>query len=164
MFPWHKVIRQQLPQKQLHNPALPPYPQERFIKFSIQAAYFSIVSTLIQYIGTSIMAQTAKQHSLKFGGGNVNCGNITGSFNTAIYKREEDALVMRWLSPLEPGSRHDSVRTKRFAGVGNWFFETTEFREWRCEGGAGKAILFCSGDPGVGKTYLRSVFRPLLTK
>ena len=103
------------------------------------------------------MAQNANTSSLKFGDGSINCGNITGSFNnTAIYKRDEDAQVMRWLSPLEPGGRHDSVRTKRFSGVGNWILETGEFREWRGgEGGAGKVILFCSGDPGVGKTYLR---------
>ena len=106
------------------------------------------------------MAQTANTHSLKFGDGHINCGNIIGSFNNiAIDNHDEDAQVMRWLSPLEPGSRHDSVRHKRFSGVGNWFLETSEFREWRGgEGGADKAILFCYGDPGVGKTYLRSVF------
>ena len=65
---------------------------------------------------------------------------------------------MRWLCPLEPGNRHDSVRINRFEGVGNWVLETSEFREWRGgEGGVDKAVLFCSGDPGVGKTYLRQV-------
>jgi len=63
---------------------------------------------------------------------------------------------MRWLSPLEPSNRHQGVRTERFDGIGNWLLETSEFREWRCgEGGANKAVLFCSGNPGVGKTYLR---------
>ena len=63
---------------------------------------------------------------------------------------------MRWLSPLEPGNRHDGVRTSRLAGVGNWLLETSKFREWRGgEGGCDKAVLFCSGNPGVGKTYLR---------
>ena len=43
-------------------------------------------------------------------------------------------------------------------GVGNWFLGTREFREWRRdEGGAYKAVLFYSGNPGVGKTNLRSV-------
>ena len=152
------MIGWQLPQKQLDYPALlQPYSEEGFVNFSIRAAYFSIISTPIYYFGPRIMARTVNTHSLKFGDGNISCGNITGSFNnTAVYKRDEDAQVMRWLSPLEPGSRHDSVRTKRFAGVGNWFFETSEFREWRGgEGGADKAILFCSGNPGVGKTYLR---------
>ena len=63
---------------------------------------------------------------------------------------------MRWLSPLEPNNRHQGVRTDQFDGVGDWFLETREFREWRSsEVGAEKAILFCSGNPGVGKTYLR---------
>ena len=63
---------------------------------------------------------------------------------------------MRWLSPLEPDYRHDSVRTNRFAGVGNWLFETDEFQKWRGgEDEVDRAVLFCSGNPGVGKTYLR---------
>jgi len=102
------------------------------------------------------MASTPNTHLVKFGDGNVNSGHITGSFNTTIYKSDEDGHIMRWLSPLEPGNRHDSVRTNRFESVGNWVLETREFREWRGgEGGAEKAVLFCSGHPGVGKTYLR---------
>ena len=63
---------------------------------------------------------------------------------------------MRWLSPLEPNNRHQGVRTSRFVGVGDWLLETSEFREWRGdEDRAEKAVLFCSGNPGVGKTYLR---------
>ena len=63
---------------------------------------------------------------------------------------------MRWLSPLEPNRRHQDVRTDRFGGVGDWLLETSEFRGWGgSEDGPDKAILFCSGNPGVGKTYLR---------
>jgi len=59
-------------------------------------------------------------------------------------------------SPLEPNTRHQGVRTNRFDGVGDWLLETSEFREWKGgDGGADKAALFCSGNPGVGKTYLR---------
>ena len=100
------------------------------------------------------MAQTSHMLSVGFGDGNTHCGNIRDSFNT--YISDEDAQIMRWLSPLEPNNRHQSVRTDRFDGVGDWFLETREFREWRAsEDGADKAVLFCSGDPGVGKTYLR---------
>ena len=102
------------------------------------------------------MAPTLNTHSVKIGHSNVNSGNITSSFNTTINKLNGDAQVMRWLSPLEPGFRHDSVRKDRFAGVGSWLLEASEFREWRGgEGGVDKAVLFCSGNPGVGKTYLR---------
>ena len=69
---------------------------------------------------------------------------------------DEDARIMHWLSPLEPNIRHQGVRDDRLDGVGDWFLETREFREWRSsEGGGDGAVLFCSGDPGVGKTYLK---------
>jgi len=100
------------------------------------------------------MAQTS--YSVSLGNSNAHCGNVIGSFNNAFYNPDEDAQIMRWLSPLEPKDRHQSVRTDRLDGVGDWFLETSEFREWRSnEGGADKAVLFCSGNPGVGKTYLR---------
>ena len=99
------------------------------------------------------MAQTS--HSVSIGDSNVYSGNISDSFNT-FYGSDEDKETMRWLSPLEPNNRHQGVRTDRLDGVGDWFLETSEFREWRDgEGGADKAPLFCSGNPGVGKTYLR---------
>ena len=91
----------------------------------------------------------------------MNSNNITRCFNTVLYTPEEDEKVMRWLSPQEPGIRHQDVRDRRLEGSGDWFLETSEFREWRGgepgagEGGAGEAVLFCSGNPGVGKTFLR---------
>jgi len=100
------------------------------------------------------MAQIS--HSVSMGDHNAHSGNIIGSFNYNIYKSDEDAQIIRWLSPLEPRNRHQGVRTDRLDGVGDWFLETGEFREWRRgEGGADGAVLFCSGNPGVGKTYLR---------
>ena len=63
---------------------------------------------------------------------------------------------MSWLSPLEPSGRHQAVRNRRVDGIGNWLLGTREFQEWRQgEGGDDKAVLFCSGNPGAGKTYLR---------
>jgi len=39
--------------------------------------------------------------------------------------------------------------------VGNWVPETPEFREWSDrEDGCVEQVLFCYGNPGVGKTYL----------
>ena len=102
------------------------------------------------------MTQNTHRLSVNMGNGNVHSRNITSSFNSYVYKSDEDAEIMRWLSPLEPHYRHQSVRTDRFGGVGGWLLEVKEFREWRSgEGGAGNAVLFCSGNPGVGKTYLR---------
>jgi len=70
---------------------------------------------------------------------------------------DEDARIQDWLSPPPPGkfNKYQAIRTDRLDGVGDWFFETTQFREWRgSEGGVDEALLFCSGNPGVGKTYL----------
>ena len=93
--------------------------------------------------------------SVSLGDGNTESGNIINSFNTFNIS-DEDRQIMRWLSPLEPNKRHQGVRSERFDGVGDWLLETREFREWRSnEGGVDKAVLFCSGNPGVGKTYLR---------
>ena len=101
------------------------------------------------------MASTPNTPSVKFGDSNVNSGHITDSFNTTIYKSDEDDEIMRWLSPLEPGNRHDSVRTNRFEGIGNWLLESSEWGEWRGgKSGAEKPVIFCSGNPGVGKTYM----------
>ena len=101
------------------------------------------------------MAQNTRMPSVNMGDGNAYSGNITGSFNN-FYMSDEDTEIMRWLSPLEPNHRHQGVRTERFDGIGDWLLETQEFREWRGgEGGVDKAVLFCSGSPGVGKTYLR---------
>jgi len=95
------------------------------------------------------------QIPVNIGDGNVSSGNVIGSFNS-IYMSDEDSRIMRWLSPLEPNSRHQGVRTDRFEGVGDWFLETREFREWSgSPDGADKAVLFCSGNPGAGKTHLR---------
>ena len=103
------------------------------------------------------MAQTTHTRSINFGDNNSNCGNIIGSYNN-VYKSDEDEQIRRWLSPLAPDKRHHGVRTERFEGVGDWLLEASAFREWtESAGGAEKAVLFCSGNPGVGKTYLRQV-------
>ena len=105
------------------------------------------------------MDRTAYPHSTSFGNENVNCNNVTNSnniFNVNKIIADENPEMMQWLSPLDPRGRHQDVRTDRLDGVGNWLLETNEFREWRSkEGGAENAVLFCYGDPGVGKTYLR---------
>jgi len=106
------------------------------------------------------MDRAAYSHSTSFGNSNVNNNNVTNSHNKTINVNnviaDENTEMMQWLSPLDPRRRHHDVRTDRLDGVGSWLLETKEFQEWRSnEGGANKAVLFCHGDPGVGKTYLR---------
>ena len=87
-----------------------------------------------------------------FGNNNNNSGNTTYNIGPVDEKLE----LLQWLSPLESQSRHQDLRAGRFDGVGDWLLQTAEFQEWRGnEGGADSAVLFCFGEPGVGKTYLR---------
>ena len=73
------------------------------------------------------MAHTTHTQSVNIGNNNAHCGNIVGSFNNTFYKSDEDAQIMRWLSPLEPNNRHQGVRTDRLGGVGDWLLETREY-------------------------------------
>ena len=83
---------------------------------------------------------------------NVNSFNVI-NVNTMI--SDEDNQMMEWLSPLKPQQRHQSVRADRLDGVGDWFLETSEFREWsNAEDGSFERVLFCFGGPGVGKNTL----------
>jgi len=114
------------------------------------------------------MAYIAHSHN-SFGDSNVNCNNVTNNHNKIVNVNnvfaDENPEIMQWLSPLDPRGRHQDVRTDRLDGVGSWLLETKEFREWRSnKGGPDKAVFFCPGDPGVGKTYLRQVLAPGVSK
>jgi len=94
-----------------------------------------------------------------------NCGNVTDSYknvwnNCQISAADEKRQVLEWLSPLEPHERHQAIGMGRVARVGDWLLLTTEFTQWSQAGGASaKSVLFCYGNPGVGKTYLRFEWR-----
>jgi len=104
------------------------------------------------------MAQISSEHPQVTG--NVNSFNILTSYNNIVNPNTEIGTerreILQWLSPLEPQQRHQGVRTNRLDGIGNWVLETTEFRKWSgAEDGCVEQVLFCDGNPGVGKTYLR---------
>jgi len=85
---------------------------------------------------------------------NINSFNISNSFTTVDQRSE----ILAWLSPLEPRLRHQDIRTRRVDDVGDWLLQTDQFRSWYDVTGEDefdKAVLFCYGNPGVGKTYMR---------
>ena len=86
---------------------------------------------------------------------NDNCTIVANSFNTvALYDRSE---ILAWLSPLEPQVRHRDIGARRVDSIGAWLLETEEFKCWKNgsrDGGAYRPILFCDGNPGVGKSYI----------
>ena len=91
--------------------------------------------------------------------GNINSFNQTNSHNTTttnITYVNERAKLLNWVSPLQPRVRHNDVRGRREPSLGEWFLKADEFLRWRDGiGEFDKATLFGSGNPGVGKTFLR---------
>lgn len=88
-----------------------------------------------------------------FPAANVNCFNVTNSYNTV--EADHGSEVLKWLSPLEP-ERHHDVSTRRLDDVGDWVLQTDEFVNWcSVEDKPANRVFFCYGSPGVGKTYLR---------
>jgi len=87
--------------------------------------------------------------------------NNIGSFNTVVNNitaAEDQSKILAWLSPLNPGVWHQDIRNSRIENVGGWVLETEEFRSWYTgsRGSASdNAVLFCYGDPGAGKTFIR---------
>ena len=92
---------------------------------------------------------------------NRNVGNVTDSYNNVWNNCEildEKRQILEWLSPMAPRERHQAVSDGRVDGVGTWLLHTNEFEKWHTsEDQAVNPVLFCHGDPGVGKTYLRCV-------
>jgi len=86
---------------------------------------------------------------------NINCFNVSNNIFTTA---DEKPKILAWLSPLEPKVRHQAIRDQRVDSIGNWLLDTKEFRDWYNgseNGGSDHAALFCYGDPGVGKSYIR---------
>ena len=85
---------------------------------------------------------------------NINSLNTVNNFTVA----DDRSNILAWLSPLDPKLRHQDIRDRRVENVGEWLLQNEEFRNWYAgsgEGESGNAVLFCYGDPGVGKTFIR---------
>jgi len=87
--------------------------------------------------------------------------NNTNSLNTTVNNitiADDRSNILAWLSPLEPRLRHQDIQDSRVEHIGEWLLQTEEFRNW-CAGSEGSesdsGVLFCYGNPGVGKTYIR---------
>ena len=88
--------------------------------------------------------------------------NNINSLNTIVTNNftvlDDRSNILAWLSPLDPRLRHRDIQDRRVENVGEWLLQTEKFRSWYAgdEGGEfDNAVLFCYGDPGVGKTYIR---------
>ena len=90
---------------------------------------------------------------------NINSFNTNYTFNVSNHNTvAERADILAWLSPLNPNSRHQDIQDRRVENIGEWLLRTEEFRGWYAGSAAGELdnpVLFCYGDPGVGKTHIR---------
>ncbi|KAB8235002.1 uncharacterized protein BDW43DRAFT_299322 [Aspergillus alliaceus] len=64
--------------------------------------------------------------------------------------------LFKWLSPLNPYSRHLENQKRRVEGTSTWIFEDPRFLDWSSEKPNFQALC-CYGDPGAGKTIISSV-------
>ena len=91
----------------------------------------------------------------------INSGNVSGSYNNTwndcdIRVTDERRQILEWLSPLAPQLKHRDVRRSQVEGVGDWLLQTDEFKNWNTsKDRVASPVLFCYGDPGVGKTHIR---------
>jgi len=71
---------------------------------------------------------------------------------------EDPSQLLAWLSPLEPRLQHRDIEERRVANVQKWLMKTEECRIW-CGSGRERedchTVLFCHGDLGVGKIFIR---------
>ena len=89
---------------------------------------------------------------------NINSGNAIINVSSSITVADDRSNILAWLSPPDPRLRHRDIQDSRVENVGEWLLETEEFRSWYAGSGGGEsdnAVLFCYGDPGAGKTFIR---------
>ena len=103
----------------------------------------------------------ALNHTLHDSGSNKSFNtnsNMWGNSPDNVTMSDDRSEVLTWLSPLEPRLRHYDIQERRVDTVGDWLLRTEQFRSWCSTDGQGEsqqAAIFCYGNPGVGKTYIR---------
>ena len=86
--------------------------------------------------------------------------NNINSLNTTVSNfivADNRSNILAWLSPLNPKLRHQDIQGHRVEKLGEWLLQTEVFRAWNAGSGgeSDNTVLFCYGNPGVGKTFIR---------
>jgi hypothetical protein len=69
-------------------------------------------------------------------------------------EKVQKSRVLEWLTPIDYISQQRDAISRRQSGTGQWLLDSPDFLGW-LQGD--KAILFCSGIHGTGKTILTSI-------
>ncbi|KAH8586045.1 hypothetical protein B0O99DRAFT_586459 [Bisporella sp. PMI_857] len=67
---------------------------------------------------------------------------------------EERFKILEWISPIQYGKHHDTVKEARTSNTCEWLLQDERFRNW--EDASSSVILWLQGSPGAGKTFLTS--------
>jgi len=143
----------------IHKAAAPEGPRFSLPKSHFLPAPKNSPTDRTQQLPTYTCASSKEQNMSQYKIDNSLSHN-TNSFNVQnnYVVSDDRSQLLTWLSPLEPRLRHRDLQGRRIDNVGEWLLQTEEFRTWyeRSEEGEGdKAVLFCYGGPGVGKTFIR---------
>jgi hypothetical protein len=71
-----------------------------------------------------------------------------------ILDDQEEQRIRNWLSPLNFVAQQKAVYESHCPGTGARFLKSKQFDAWKR---SSKSILWCTGPPGAGKTYLSSI-------
>lgn len=81
----------------------------------------------------------------------------TDDFNAHYRSVDEERMkILGWLSSVAYHEKYTDTLRRRHENTGKWFLELAEFQDWLKN--ESKNVLWCKGDPGVGKTILAYVF------
>ena len=69
----------------------------------------------------------------------------------------EDQDFLRQLSTLDFTAKQKETYSKRHANTGQWLLESPDFRTWQQSEVGQRSVLWCPGNPGVGKTIITSI-------
>ncbi|KAI9802247.1 MAG: hypothetical protein M1825_002968 [Sarcosagium campestre] len=72
-------------------------------------------------------------------------------------REEEERRILDWLSRVDFKNKQDDIASKRHCGTGSWLLESGAFVNWYDGSASSGNILWCPGDPGVGKTFIFSL-------
>jgi len=129
----------------------------RFSSAPPRTSSANLLQTLFSFYNSSNrvrkMSQYTSNDSTNFSH-NTNSFNVWNSYTVA----DDWSRLLAWLSPLDPSLRHCDIQERRVRDIGGRLLQTVEFRRWCCFSGEGegdRAVLFCYGDPGAGKTFIR---------
>ena len=75
--------------------------------------------------------------------------------------REENRVILDWLTTIEYAPQQGDFRTRRQPETGQWLLDSPQFRTWL---EAENQTLFCPGIPGAGKTIAVSIVVDDLTR